>query len=44
MVVLQWLRKNFSNLPFPIVDIARQNTFAEFVKQVDKSKFVVSLA
>ena len=33
-------KKFISNLPFPIVDIARQNTFAEFVKQVDKSKFV----
>ena len=29
-----------SNLPYPIVDINKQNQFAEFVKQIDKSKFI----
>ena len=30
-----------SKLPFPIVDISLQNEFAEFVKLIDKSKFIV---
>lgn len=29
-----------SKLPFPIVDISLQNDFADFVKLIDKSKFV----
>ena len=30
-----------SKLPFPIVDISLQNDFADFVKLIDKSKFIV---
>ena len=33
-----------SKLPFPIVDISLQNDFADFVKLIDKSKFVVQKA
>ena len=33
-----------SELPIPIVDLSRQNEFADFVEQVNKSKFVVQKA